>query len=331
MSSVEFETPAALLGRLKLGREEALQRLLTCLIVHGPYPKWNSRNRPSPAGLAFLVALYERHFDGGWPGDDVIFVDEFEMLPEHDNERGGAPDYALLWDDRIWLIELKSERASHRADQIPSYFRLAHHHYPAAAVDVLYLTPAMDAPYDPVAPWARYAHTTWAEAADLIRQAWPVGTDIGQQDVIDGLLDGIATLHLTPAEWRTRLLGGSAEPVPQPVAPAPVALAAEPVLAAAEPGSGLAAALDEALAAAELTAVDGKQRAIEYAAPSYEALLELRLLVRDALAATPPGSPLRHVEVWRWRPESWGQPLTAAGREHGVELRLSRHAKPLYR
>lgn len=330
MSSVEFETPAALLGRLKLGREEALQRLLTCLIVHGPYPKWNSRNRPSPAGLAFLAALYDRHFDGGWPGDDVIFVDEFEMLPEHDDERGGAPDYALLWDDRLWLIELKSERASHRADQIPSYFRLAHHHYPAAAVDVLYLTPAMDAPYDPMAPWARYAHTTWAEVADLIRQVWPVGTDIGQQDVIDGLLDGIAMLHLTPSEWRIRVTGDAVDAASLPTT-VPPPEADKPVEPASPAQSSLAAALDEALASAALTAEDGKQRAIEYAAPSYEALLELGLLVRDALAATPPGSPLRHVEVWRWRQESWGQPLTAAGREHGVELRLSRHAKPLYR
>ena len=84
---MEFETPAALLGRLKLGREEALQRLLTCLILHGPYPRWNSRNPLSPAGEAFLAALYERHF-GPWPGASPFFVDEFEMLPEHDEERG---------------------------------------------------------------------------------------------------------------------------------------------------------------------------------------------------------------------------------------------------
>lgn len=325
---MEFETPAALLARLKLGREEAMQRLLTCLILHGPYPKWNSRNQPSPTGLAFLAALYERHFDGGWPGDGVIFVDEFEMLPERDDERGGAPDYALLWDDRIWLIELKSERGSHRAEQIPTYFRLAHHHFPAAAVDVLYLTPPMEAPYDPMASWASYAHATWSEVGELVRRFWPPATEPGQQEVIDGLLDAIEHLDLSPVEWRARILG--AEPTaPPPVAAAVAAPTAEAV-SDQPPPSNLAAALDEALAAAELTAADGKQRAIEYAAHSYEALLELRHLVRDALAATPPGSPLRHIEVWRWRPESLGQPLTAVGREHGVELRLSRHAKPLY-
>lgn len=325
---MEFETPAALLGRLKLGREEALQRLLTCLILHGPYPRWNSRNPLSPAGEAFLAALYERHF-GPWPGASPLFVDEFEMLPERDEERWGAPDYALLWEDRIWIIELKSERGSHRADQIPSYFRLAHHHFPAAAVDLLYLTPPMSAPYDPGAAWARYAHTTWGEVADLIRRTWPAGSAPGQQAVIDGLLDSIATLDLTPTAWRARLLGQPAADA-APTAAVPVTVE-EPIQPVRAPGSiNLADALQRALAAAELTAHDGKQRGIEYAADSYEALLELRLLVRDALAAMPPGSPMRHVEVWRWRPESMGRPLTATGREHGVELRLSRHAKPLY-
>lgn len=325
---MEFETPAALLGRLKLGREEALQRLLTCLILHGPYPRWNSRNSLSPAGESFLAALYERHF-GPWPGASPLFVDEFEMLPERDDERGGAPDYALLWEDRIWIIELKSERGSHRADQIPSYFRLAHHHFPAAAVDLLYLTPPMSAPYEPDTPWARYAHATWGEVADLIRQTWPAGSVPGQQAVIDGLLDSIATLDLTPPEWRARLLGQAvADAAPTAAAPMTVEGAVE--LIKAPRSTTLTEALEQALAAAELTASDGKQRGIEYAADSYEALLELRLLVRDALAAVPRGSPMRHVEVWRWRLESLGQPLTRVGREHGVELRLSRHAKPLY-
>jgi len=121
------------------------------------------------------------------------------------------------------LIELKSERASHRADQIPSYFRLAHHHYPVAAVEVLYLTPVMDAPYDPMAPWARYAHTSWAEVTDLIREVWSIGTDVGQQDAIDGLLDGIVNLHLPLAEWRLRVTGGAvvAAPLPTPCPPRP--------------------------------------------------------------------------------------------------------------
>lgn len=86
-----LENPAQLLTRLRLRREKTLQRLLTSLILHGASPRWNSRNRPSPQGLAFLAALHEREFEGGWPGNDDVFVDDFELAPEHDDQRGGAP------------------------------------------------------------------------------------------------------------------------------------------------------------------------------------------------------------------------------------------------
>lgn len=149
---MEFETPAQLLGRLKLGREEYCQRLLTTLILHADYPPWNTRAIPGPVGLAFLRDLYEQHFGAPCPGDAAVFVDEFELPPRHDAEKGGAPDYAVLWDDRLWLIELKTEKGSHRADQIPGYFELAHHHYQGAQIDLLYITPPMQAPYAPGGP-----------------------------------------------------------------------------------------------------------------------------------------------------------------------------------
>ena len=89
---MEFEAPERLLGRLKLGREEYCQRLLTMLIVHGPYPRWNTRTAPSPAGIAFLRSVYEANFHEPWPGDTTTFIDEFELPPRHDAEKGGAPD-----------------------------------------------------------------------------------------------------------------------------------------------------------------------------------------------------------------------------------------------
>lgn len=79
------------------------------------------------------------------------------------------------------------------------------------------------------------------------------------------------------------------------------------------------------------TAEDGRQRALDRALPSLEDLLALRLEVRDALAATPTESPLRHVLPWIWQPSSLGAPLTSAGDECGMELRLSRYATPRYR
>jgi hypothetical protein len=308
---LEFENPQDLLRRLKLGREEYCQRLLTMLILEGPYPRWNSRSQPSAAGAEFLRALYERNFGGMWPGDDAVFVDEFELPPRNDTERGGAPDYAVVWDDRLWLIELKTEKASHRPDQIPTYFDLAHHHYPDAAVEVLYVTPPMLARYEAPAPWGRYAHAPWTELAELIRSTWTSCDLPGQQAVLDGLLAALAGLDMRPAEWRA--VGLEA---PEPVLEAGLEFERSP--------------LDTALEAAALTAEDGAQRAVEYSASNLEDLLSLRLAVRDALASSKAGSPLRHVRPWIWRTESTGLALTAAGREHGMEMRLSRYTAPLY-
>jgi hypothetical protein len=314
---MEFEPPVHLLGRLKIGREEFCQRMLTTLILHAPYPPWNSRSHPAPAGLAFLADLYRWQFDGDELVSPVIFVDEFELAPRHSDEKGGGPDYAVLWDRHVWLIELKTEKGSHRPQQIPGYFELAHHHYPLCAVDVLYVTPPMEVPHVPSAKWARYAHTTWLDILPLIHKHWPTGTAPGEQQVIDGLDGTIRTLDLKPAVWRSSLLRESpGVPSATKRRPAESVTLSEPV--------------QRALEAARQTATDHQQRPVDYLPSDLEDLLTLRVAVRRALAATPVGSPLRHVAPWIWRPESSGRPLSISGREHGFELRLSYHKKPQY-
>lgn len=129
--------------------------------------------------------------------------------------------------------------------------------------------------------------------------------------MLDGLLAALAGLDMRPAEWRTALLEA-----PEPIPEAGLGVERSP--------------LDTALEAAALTAEDGAQRAVEYGANNLEDLLSLRLAVRDALASSKAGSPLRHVRPWIWRLESTGQALTAAGRKHGMEVRLSRYTAPLY-
>lgn len=300
---MEFETPAAVLSRLKLGREEFCQRLLTTLILHAPYPRWNARSAPGAAGLRFLQEVYALSFRDRWPGDDLLFVDEFELRPRSEDEKGGAPDYAVIWPERLWLIELKTEKGSHRATQIPGYFRLARHHHPSHRIDLLYITPPMEAPYR--SDIGRYAHLTWADLVRPIRTTWADATAVGQREVVDGLLEAIDSLHLPPSVWRAAL----------PFPPAPQRQ--EPPLPAA-------------LEAARLTAEDGLQRGVELLPESLEELLELRLAVRNALAQSPAGSLLRHVVPWVWRSESTGQPLTGSGRTFGMELRLSRYASPQY-
>jgi hypothetical protein len=56
--AVGYEDPSALLGRLRLGREEFCQRLLTMLIVDGLYPRWNTDSVATPQGWSFLEDLY---------------------------------------------------------------------------------------------------------------------------------------------------------------------------------------------------------------------------------------------------------------------------------
>lgn len=305
---MEFETPAQLLARLRLGREEFCQRLLTSLILHGPYPKWNSRSTAGPAGLSFLRQLHELSFGSPWPGDGLVFVDEFELPPRHDTKQGGSPDYGLLWGGHVWMIELKTEKGSHRRGQLPAYFDLAHHHYPDAQVDLTYLTPPMTASLDPPGAWARYSHITWDAVVPLVRSVWPSGTAPGQQEVIEGLIDLLSRLDEPASQWRA-----SVAPV---TAPVPPAVERDPVA--------------EGLQLAEETATDGEQRGLDFLPADLEDLMGVRLQIRDALAAAPAGSPMRHVMPWLWRPESGGAPMTAAGRENGMELRLSRYESPLY-
>lgn len=299
---MRYETPQELLGRLKLGREEFCQRLLTTLVLAAPYPKWNTRSSLCPAGVTFFRTLYERNFGEAWPDGDPAFVDEFELPPRHDAEKGGAPDYAVVWNDRLWLIELKTEKASHRHQQIPQYFELGHHHYPDAAVDLTYITPPMQAPYSPQNPWERYAHVAWGDLEEVIRTTWSAPDAPGQKEVVEGLIDAIKSLDKKPGEWRAGLA---------------VATAAEEVLR-------------NGLEAATATAADGAQRAIDFRPADLDELLEIRKHVRDELAAAPEGSPLRRVRPWIWRPESTGAAMTDAGREFGFEIRLSRYVDPLY-
>lgn len=167
-----MEDPLHLLGRLRLGREEYCQRLLTMLIVGGPYPPWNSRSRPSPHGASFLRSLDELSFgQNGWH-TQPLFVDEFELRPRHDDEQGGAPDYAVLWADRLWMIELKTEASSYRRDQLTAYYALAGHHHPDLGVDLTYLTPPFTFTPPDDQDGIRFAHVTWTQIFPLLREAW---------------------------------------------------------------------------------------------------------------------------------------------------------------
>lgn len=328
MDGFEHERPDELLRRLKIGREEAMQRLLTSLIIGGPYPRWNSRSAPSQRGVAFLRAMYLHCIGEPWPGDDFVFVDEYELRGRTDGEKGGAPDWAVLWDGRVWLIELKSERGSHRADQIPTYFTLARHHHPTCDIDITYLTPSMHAPFSTTHPWERYAHLSWDEVVQMVRSAWSAPVTDSQAAVVDGIVRAIERLELPPSAWRALELGdAAAEDEPAAVVAAtPTEEQATTQTQDQRPSDG--DVIERALELAKATAEDGKQRALDVRFDSLDSLLEARVQLRERMAAESVGAPVRFVMPWIWREQSTGSALTDSGRQTGYELRFSKYSTP---
>lgn len=286
-----YEDPEALLRRLKLGREEFCQRLLTMLILGGPYPRWNTRSRPSERGARFLAALHAMSFGEPSPPNAEVFVDEFEMPARHADEKAGWPDYAVLWNDRTWIIELKTEASSHRVEQLPLYLAQATHHYPRTAVDLTYITPPLKKASPALQDHQRYAHVTWTQLAPVIRETW--GEPQEAAHVRDRLLATIEGLSQPAAEWRASLKQPAHLPPPS---------------------------LDDALDLAKATAVDRRQRVLDMAFEDGQAMEDFRVQLRDACAADPE---LQHVRPWSWSWSSSGQPMSESGVEHGVEIRLS--------
>ncbi len=291
---MDLESPQALLTRLNLGREEYCQRLLTMLILDAPYPPWNNARQVSPRGATFLADLDELSFGDHSRTTPTTFVDEFELLRRHENEKTGGPDWAIVWDDRLWMIELKTEAASHRPDQLPHYFDLAAHHHPSRHVDVAYLTPPLKHPIADAPPDTHLAHLTWSQVMPLVKQHWADGTDWDRSAVrtLDEVLAGIGT------SWT-----------------------------AAKPGHVTSnEVVTEGLALASETAADGVQRAIDNRASGLDQLGRWRQRLDHELRALPGEDPRRYARPWAWSAQtSGGVALTPAGAETGYELRLSRY------
>jgi hypothetical protein len=206
------------------------------------------------------------------------------------------------------VIELKTERASHRSAQIPSYFELARHHHPTCDIDLTYLTGPGSKSGSSTRPWERFAHVEWDALIDLISRHWPDPMEPGQVEVVRGLSDTIRGPDQPARIWRASAteLYGQAPPAP------------------------VMDAFDEAMRLAGQTADDGDQRALDVRLGSLDLLHDMRIRVRDELAAFPAGDRRRYVGPWVWRSQSQGAPLTAAGRETGYELRLSSYEKDQY-
>jgi hypothetical protein len=293
----------------KLWREESLQLVLTSLIVGGIYPRWGTRSKPTVRGAEFLRRLHVLVFgeEHGSPFD--VFVDEFELPRRHEGERSGWPDWAVLWSDRVWMIELKTEARSHRPDQLPHYLDLGAHHYPHAAIDLTYLTGPLDKPPPEVRARQRYHHIVWTDVLPLIEEIWR-DDEPAAVAYADAAGELIASLATPWTEWHAGWMAEAAI----------VAASSEPAVARKE--------LWELIVA---TAEDGNQRAMDARIESGESLEDVREQARELIIGAPAGSAAKHVLPWIWSSQtSGGRPLTSAGEQIGAELRLSRYAKPQF-
>lgn len=305
--------------RGKLGREEFTQKLLTCLVLGRVERGWNVTRNPSPTGALFLRALHTSAFgDSSVPDEAPGFVDEFELLKRVESEPSGWPDYGVVWPDRLFLIELKTEARSHRPAQIPYYLQLAAHRHPDVATDLLYLTPAMPLySAETVTPRQRFRHLTWAEVAPLVGSAWSRSDIPAERELAAYLIGLIDEVETSPRMTR---------PSDPTTVPGSTTLeAADPSLPTSNPEQ-----LERGLALAAATQADGVQRAMETDFADPADLDALRLQLRERLMARPTvdGVRLRNVLPWIWRnASSGGAAMTRLGEDSGYELRLSRYQR----
>jgi hypothetical protein len=312
------EAPVDVLSRLKLGREELCQRLVTTLIVGGTYPRWNSRSTPTPEGAEFLRRLDELSFGEATPPLAMVFVDELELERRADGEKGAAPDWAVIWPSRLWIIELKTEHGSHRQDQLPYYFELGAHHFPGRPVDITYLTGPLAKPAPPVGDGQRYAHLMWDSVVPLVREVWGSDGDPRVRGYVDTLATVVDGLEDSWSAQRSALTGTAT----------PDVLGRVTTLDSTPP----APAGTDLMSLIEATAADGMQRGVPCDSSSLDDVLALRQEARELILQAPAHSAVRHVMPWLWSgPETTsGAALTDGGAEHGYEVRLSRYEKTVY-
>lgn len=326
-----WESPVELWRRLKLGREEYLQRLMTTLIVGGDPPPWNTQCSPSDQGRRFLRLLDDvAHANGTEQAsaEPETFIDEYLLPKLEEPAQNGWPDWAVLWPDRAWVIELKTEAASHRDDQLPYYLRLATAAHPDSRVDLTYITGPLSKPAPALLTGQRYSHLTWEQVLPLVEAVWRNDVRpevVAYVEMVRTVIENLSVLR--PAEQRRIVLGHHLEV--SPTMP-PAAVVDVPGASAATPDRGQEAlgsrlnATDDLLSIARKTAADGRQRGVGATDPTD--LEVLRDTARARIGELPADDATRFVLPWLWKAgRTDGRALTREGEEFGYELRFSRY------
>jgi hypothetical protein len=261
--------------------------MLTSLILGGPCPKWNTESDPSKSGAIFLSCLHRLAF-GTYLVKPLKFIDEFDLPALSINEKGGYPDYAVKWNNHLWIIELKTESTSHRKDQLPLYLELANNHYPDCNIEILYLTPKMNRIDNLGSNQNQFKHLFWSEVTPIISEIWE--NSIHQEERLLESAIQREVLKLTiPANifWDNAL--------------------------------SIREAINQSISVQE----NGIQQAVEVKASGLYELHEFRVRIRDALNRL---NAENTVKPWIWcEKTSGGKALTDYGAKVGFEIRLSRH------
>jgi hypothetical protein len=153
---------------IKSGREAYVEMLLASLIVGTRPPKMNKPFSPSQMGIRILQEIDAKSFGILQWTEDPKFVWELCLVKRPQDQENRWPDLAVLWPNRILLLELKVERGSIRKEQVEDYIDLAQYHYPSRQIDLILITtdPVERVPRIPEN--ARYKNLTWKEVAQII-------------------------------------------------------------------------------------------------------------------------------------------------------------------
>ncbi|WP_156969739.1 hypothetical protein [Knoellia subterranea] len=243
------------------------------------------------------------------------FVDEYLLPKVESTAENGWPDWAVLWPQRVWVIELKTEAGSHRPAQLPYYSRLAAAAHPHRAIDLTYITGPLTKPAPELVAGQRYSHLVWSDVLPLVETVWGSESRPEVGSYVQAVANVVSNLaRLRPMEQRLALVGEV------PVDPAGEADEVTPETSRSQQQEPT----DDLLALARATASDGRQRGVGAASP--EDLTSLKEAARSAINAVAVDDPTRFVMPWVWdASKTGGRALTAEGTEFGYELRFSRY------
>lgn len=174
-------------------REVFVQHAVASLLVAGTVQGWNRPHELAEEGLSFIDRLDGELFPPRRKTGTPAFYVNLALHPGEGSAEGGLPDLAVLWRDRLLLVELKTEPGSETEGQIDKYAALGTHHYPGHVVDLVYLTPReMGRP--PRAPGVGYANVTLATAGPWLQAAWK---DAAAEDAwaVDQFVDYLRVLE----------------------------------------------------------------------------------------------------------------------------------------